>query len=40
MNIIENKKITSNADLRKQAFLSEEKIMDRSQFVNKNLSQS
>ena len=35
---VELKKSTSNANLRKPDFLSEEKISDRSRFVNKDVS--
>ena len=39
-NSNQNRKFTGNTDLKKQDFLSEEKLSDRSRFVNKNVSQS
>ena len=38
-NSNQNRKFTGNTDLKKQDFLSEEKLSDRSRFVNKNVSQ-
>ena len=38
--IFKHKIISSNIDLRKQDILSQEKISERSRFVNKDISQS